>query len=68
MGNGLGKLPKGDKIAERLMRNVYHEMSGAQLQYIEWESPSKREPDNFIRGSSDMDGYRVEVTVRITKN
>jgi len=67
MAKGLGKLPKADKIAEKLMRGVYKEMSSAELKYIEWESPSKREPDNFIRVSSDMDGYKVEVTVRITK-
>ena len=65
--SGLGKLPKADKIAERFLRNTYREMCAAELEYIEWDSPSKKVPENTIKGSSQMEGYTISVEVRIEK-
>ena len=63
--SSLGKLPKADKIAERILRKVYSELCAAELQYIEWYSASKKDPENTIKASSQMEGYTVEIEVRI---
>lgn len=63
----LGNLPKANKIAENILRKVYSQLSCAGLQYIEWESTSKKDPEHTIKGSSDMDGYCVKIEVRIEK-
>ena len=65
MAKGLGRLPKANKIAEGILRRVYSELCRAELQYIQWDSTSKKDPEHTIKASSQMEGYTVEIEVRI---